>query len=196
MPVPPPSEPDRRVSRLRLSSQWVRSLTIVRVHSCAAAQDSRPRRASHSFGQRWCDPPRPCRVGPRRFSSRLLSRRLTSPSTVANPLAWRCWKHPYQLRPSFRAVCARTRSFRFFRRFSRGHFRPRPKCSPPPPCGDAVTVRYRTILHRTEADCHRPIPPPSQAHWRRRDACATQTTASRAVPWTMPEPPRRLRTSG
>jgi hypothetical protein len=33
-----------------------------------------------------------------------------------------------------------------------------------PPCGDAVTVRYNTILHRTEADFHRPIPTPSQAH--------------------------------
>ena len=35
-----------------------------------------------------------------------------------------------------------------------------------PPCGDAVPVRYRTILHRTEADFHRPIPTPSQAHER------------------------------
>ena len=33
-----------------------------------------------------------------------------------------------------------------------------------PCCHDAVTVRYRTILHRTEADFHRPIPTPSQAH--------------------------------
>jgi len=31
---------------------------------------------------------------------------------------------------------------------------------------DAVTVRYRTILHRTEADFHRSIFLPSQAHWR------------------------------
>jgi hypothetical protein len=35
---------------------------------------------------------------------------------------------------------------------------------PTPHCGDTVTVRYRTILHRTEADCHRSIPSPSQAH--------------------------------
>jgi transposase len=33
-----------------------------------------------------------------------------------------------------------------------------------PPLGDAVTVRYRTILHRTEADSHRFIHSPSQAH--------------------------------
>jgi hypothetical protein len=33
-----------------------------------------------------------------------------------------------------------------------------------PHCCDAVTVRYRTILHRTETDFHRSIPSPSQAH--------------------------------
>jgi hypothetical protein len=31
-------------------------------------------------------------------------------------------------------------------------------------CHEAVTVRYRTLLHRTEADFHRSIPSPSQAH--------------------------------
>jgi len=36
-----------------------------------------------------------------------------------------------------------------------------------PHCCDAVTVRYRTALHRTEADFHRSIPLPSQAHERR-----------------------------
>lgn len=40
-----------------------------------------------------------------------------------------------------------------------------------PCCHDAVTVRYRTILHRTEADFHRPIPTPSQAHERSRHGC-------------------------
>src|ERR1019366_6378766 len=35
-----------------------------------------------------------------------------------------------------------------------------------PPHGDAVTVRYRTALRRTEADFHGSIPPPSQAHER------------------------------
>jgi hypothetical protein len=36
------------------------------------------------------------------------------------------------------------------------------------PCfHDAVTVRYRTILHRTEADSHRSDPAPFQAHERR-----------------------------
>ena len=33
-----------------------------------------------------------------------------------------------------------------------------------PPHGDAVTVRYRTVLHRTGADFHRSVFPPSQAH--------------------------------
>src|SRR5713101_7744485 len=37
-----------------------------------------------------------------------------------------------------------------------------------PDCSDAVTVRYRTVHHRTEADFHRPIPSPSQAHERDR----------------------------
>ena len=33
------------------------------------------------------------------------------------------------------------------------------------PCfHDAVTVRYLTILHRKEADLHRPVPAPFQAH--------------------------------
>ena len=46
----PPSEPDGRISRIRLSSQWVRSFTIVRVHSCSAFKLSSPRRANHSPG--------------------------------------------------------------------------------------------------------------------------------------------------
>lgn len=33
-----------------------------------------------------------------------------------------------------------------------------------PPLGDAVTVRYHTALHRTEADFHRSVFLPSQAH--------------------------------
>ena len=33
-----------------------------------------------------------------------------------------------------------------------------------PHCCDAVTVRYRTILHRTGADFHRSVFLPSQAH--------------------------------
>src|SRR5712664_1214451 len=37
-----------------------------------------------------------------------------------------------------------------------------------PDCSGAVTVRYRTVHHRTEADFHRPIPSPSQAHERDR----------------------------
>ena len=41
-----------------------------------------------------------------------------------------------------------------------------------PCCHDAVTVRYRTVLHRTEADFHRPIPTPSQAHERRLQPAA------------------------
>ena len=31
----PPSEPDGRISRIRLSSQWGRSPTIVRFHACS-----------------------------------------------------------------------------------------------------------------------------------------------------------------
>ena len=48
----PPSEPDRRISRIRLSSQWVRRATIVRVQACSTAKDSSPCWANHSFGQR------------------------------------------------------------------------------------------------------------------------------------------------
>ncbi len=42
-----------------------------------------------------------------------------------------------------------------------------------PPRGDAVTVRYRTALHRTETDFHRSIPSPSQAHERRLQPAST-----------------------
>ena len=43
-----------------------------------------------------------------------------------------------------------------------------PLLSTPHRC-DAVTVRYRTALHRTETDSHRSIPSPSQAHERRSE---------------------------
>ena len=43
-----------------------------------------------------------------------------------------------------------------------------------PHCCDAVTVRYCTIHHRTEADFHRPIPTPSQAHERDRSPVAAR----------------------
>src|SRR5271154_6616889 len=46
---------------------------------------------------------------------------------------------------------------------------------PTPPRGDAVTVRYRTILHRTEADSHRPVFLPSQAHCCRHLAGSSKT---------------------
>jgi hypothetical protein len=41
----PPSEPDGRISRIRLSSQWVRNHTMARSQPCAAAKDSGPRGA-------------------------------------------------------------------------------------------------------------------------------------------------------
>ena len=44
-----------------------------------------------------------------------------------------------------------------------------------PPRGDAVTVRYRTVLHRTEADFHGSIPSPSQAHERGLQAAEAWT---------------------
>ena len=43
-----------------------------------------------------------------------------------------------------------------------------------PHCCDAVTVQYRTALHRTETDSHRSIPSPSQAHERRLAAGLTR----------------------
>ena len=42
-----------------------------------------------------------------------------------------------------------------------------------PHCCDAVTVRYRTALLRTETDSHRSIPSPSQAHERGFHAAST-----------------------
>ena len=48
MTAPPPSEPDGRISRIRLSSQWVRSLTIARVHSCSVFKLNSPRAANQT----------------------------------------------------------------------------------------------------------------------------------------------------
>ena len=51
---------------------------------------------------------------------------------------------------------------------------------PTPHYCDAVTVQYRTALHRTETDFHRSIPSPSQAHERacpRRSAWSGQMAA-------------------
>ena len=73
----PPSEPDGRISRIRLSSQWVRSCTIVRVHSCAVAKDHSPERANHAFGQRWWVAPIPLPTPSNRHCSRLRNRRRT-----------------------------------------------------------------------------------------------------------------------
>ncbi len=166
----PPSEPDGRVSRIRLSSQWVRSFTMVRVHSCSAAKDNSPRWANHSFGQRCCAAPSPGRVRPRRFSNRLRSRRRTYPATVANVFAWLCWKYGYQprklrfspatmrsqLRPSKREVCARIRSFNFIRLFFCGHFLPRPQ--EVEPAGLRRVDDPRLVRMQRQPRCAHPLP--------------------------------------
>src|ERR1022692_5120068 len=54
-----------------------------------------------------------------------------------------------------------------------------PLLSTPHRC-DAVTVRYRTALHRTEADFHRSIPLPSQAHDREPSRFAARRNKARA----------------
>ncbi len=50
-----------------------------------------------------------------------------------------------------------------------------------PPRGDAVTVRYRTVLHRTEADFHGSVFPPSQAHEHTPPACDLRRRAANFV---------------
>ena len=61
-----------------------------------------------------------------------------------------------------------------------------------PCCHDAVTVRYRTILHRTEADFHRPIPTPSQAHEREPSRLAAlPSSCPRRIPRYTGIPSRR-----
>src|ERR1022692_5148240 len=58
-----------------------------------------------------------------------------------------------------------------------------PLLSTPHRC-DAVTVRYRTALHRTEADFHRSIPLPSQAHERGHFCPQQQPSGEPAAnPW-------------
>ena len=63
-----------------------------------------------------------------------------------------------------------------------------PLLSTPHHC-DAVTVRYRTALHRTETDSHRSIPSPSQAH-ERRLAVGFGRTATREVRAGTGPPPK------
>jgi hypothetical protein len=47
------------------------------------------------------------------------------------------------------------------------------------PCfHDAVTVRYRTALYRTETDFHRSVIPPSQAHEGQRAALSVRRNSS------------------
>src|SRR5437899_5867044 len=58
-----------------------------------------------------------------------------------------------------------------------------------PDCSDAVTVRYRTVHHRTEADFHRPIPSPSQAH--ERDRLGRRAARPAQPPLTLPALQRR-----
>jgi len=67
-----------------------------------------------------------------------------------------------------------------------------PLLSTPHYC-DAVTVQYRTALHRTETDSHRSIPSPSQAHERRLAAGLTRAQThtvqkSRAPQFVHPKP--------
>ena len=65
-----------------------------------------------------------------------------------------------------------------------------------PHCCDAVTVRYRTVLHRTEADFHRPIPYPSQAHERGRSSVRSALPTRRTLKYSndlRPADPLRTR---
>src|SRR5262245_9985569 len=50
----PPSEPDGRVSRIRLSGQWVRSATIVRVHPSNLDEANGQAQAHYSAGSFGC----------------------------------------------------------------------------------------------------------------------------------------------
>ena len=50
-----------------------------------------------------------------------------------------------------------------------------------PCCHDAVTVRYRTALHRTGADFHCSIPTPSQAHERGQPCPRDQFAPNRGL---------------
>src|SRR6266852_923834 len=61
-----------------------------------------------------------------------------------------------------------------------------------PDCSDAVTVRYRTVHLRTEADFHRPIPSPSQAHERDRLGRTRRRLAESLGRMGMPTPARKL----
>jgi hypothetical protein len=51
-PVPPPSEPYRRVSRIRLSGQWFTSERIDRRLAWAVVKENSPCCAKNAFGQR------------------------------------------------------------------------------------------------------------------------------------------------
>ena len=153
----PPSEPDGRISRIRLSSQWGRSPTIVRVHACSVFKLISPQCATHSFGQRWWVAPIPLPTPSIRHCSRLLNRRLTYP--LLTGFASRSMARPSTLTESeLTATC-------LIAGLCYGLVVLVPLLSTPHYC-DAVTVRFRTALLLTGADCHRSILSPSQAHER------------------------------
>src|SRR6185436_6013754 len=66
-----------------------------------------------------------------------------------------------------------------------------PLLSTPHYC-DAVTVRYRTVLHRTGADFHRSIPSPSQAHEHTPPACRFRRHAENLRQHHLPLSPLRF----
>ena len=171
----PPSEPDGRISRIRLSSQWGRSPTIVRVHSCSVFKLISPQCATHSFGQRWWVALIPLPTPSIRHCSRLLNRRLTYP--LLTGFASRSMARPSTLTESeLTATC-------LIAGLCYGLVVLVPLLSTPHYC-DAVTVRFRTALLLTGADFHRSILSPSQAHERRALLGLNQSSnAPRDISW-------------
>ena len=234
MAVPPPSKPDRRVSRIRLSSRWVlcrEGAALRLVPKCVSqtfgitqANCTRlipPLASPHGHSRRFSFPSfcpshshlPACPSLRGRYPFHSYYGRSDSRRTGARTLGPFCPPHPAGL-PGF-LVGASDHSVSNHPRVVRGPpgcpairlpaYRPLYRLrlsladSPihadrieftaathtgrlcyglvllvpllsTPCCHDAVTVRYRTALHRAEADFHRPIPTPSQAHERRLPA--------------------------
>ena len=242
MAAPPPSKPDRRFSRIRLSSRWVLSregaalrlvpkyaaqtFGITRAH-CTRLIPPLARPRGHSW---WFSLPSFCspyfhlpafpslhdRYPLRSYYERSDSRQPgggtlgpgrppalaglpgcfvgASGHSVSNhqrvvrgppgcPTIWlRAYRPLYRLRPSLADSPTHADRIEFTAdgpqaALCYGLVVLVPLLSTPC-CHDAVTVRYRTALHRTEADFHRPIPTPSQAHERDRSPVAAAPHAA------------------
>src|SRR6266404_2671782 len=139
--APPPSEPDRRVSRIRLSGRWFYLREDGQARARAADRESSPCSAKKAGGHWTLSQPRPQPFPPRRWRRILRKRLRTQRSRSAKIKGRLCLKYSNQplrvrfrfvmmagrLCPCVRRVWARIVSFNLSRLLRRGQRLPRSK---------------------------------------------------------------------